>query len=154
MDSLFVPKDAVQFLNRNSFRRNACALEIGVDYPMRALFRASMVEDMNTTAANDRTSLGIGWVTVFLGIWLVISPFVLGFAHAPAGISNNIAVGLVIIVCSFRGVKQGLLRAAIVLMGAWLYASAFILYVPVRAYLWNNLILAFAVILAAVASEA
>lgn len=113
-----------------------------------------MLKDMTSATANERTSLGCGWITVFLGAWLVISPFVLGFAHAPAGISNNLAVGLAIIVCSFLGVKQGLLRAAIVLLGAWLYASALILYVPNHAYLWNNLILAGAVVLATVATEA
>jgi SPW repeat len=109
---------------------------------------------MTSATANERTSLGRGWVTVLLGVWLVISPFVLGFAHAPAGISNNVLVGLAIIACSFLGVKHGLLRAFNVLLAAWLYASAFILYVPNRAYLWNNLILAGAVILAAVAAEA
>jgi hypothetical protein len=91
---------------------------------------------------------------MILGAWLVISPFVLGFAHAPAGISNNVLVGLAIIACSFLGVNRGLLRAAIVLLGAWLYASAFILYVPDRAYLWNNLILSGVVVVAAVTAEA
>src|SRR5215469_172217 len=109
---------------------------------------------MTSATANERTSLGTGWITVLLGAWLVISPFVLGFAHAPAGISNNVLVGLAVIGCSFLGVKHGLLRAANVLLGAWLYASALILYVPNHAYMWNNLFLADAVILAAVATEA
>lgn len=95
-----------------------------------------------------------GWICVLLGAWMVISPFALGFSHAPAGISNNVLVGLAIIVCSFAGVKHGLLRASIVLLGAWMYASAFILYVPARSFLWNNLILAAAVLLAGVATEA
>jgi hypothetical protein len=111
-------------------------------------------EDMNAITANPRTSMAGRWVTLFLGAWLVISPLVLGFAHAPAGISNNVLVGLAIIACSFFGLKEGLLRAAIVLLGAWLYASAFILYVPSRAYLWNNLILAGVVVIAAVTTEA
>lgn len=109
---------------------------------------------MTSATANERTSLGRGWVTVLLGVWLVISPFVLGFAHAPAGISNNVLVGLAVIACSFLGVKHSLLRAANVFLGAWLYASAFILYVPVRSFLWNNLFLAGAVILASVVTEA
>ena len=110
---------------------------------------------MNNTTASERNSMNpAGWVCVLLGAWMVISPFVLGFAHAPAGISNNIAVGLAIIMCSFVGVKQGLVRAFIVLLGAWMYASAFILYVPARSFLWNNLIVAAAVLLAGVATEA
>ncbi len=109
---------------------------------------------MNTATANKQASLGKGWVTVIFGAWLVISPFVLGFAHAPAGIANNVALGAAIIILSFAGVKYGLCRAANVLLGAWCYGSAFILYVPDKLYLWNNLILAFAVIIGAVAGEA
>lgn len=109
---------------------------------------------MTTATANERKSLGAGWVTVLLGAWLVISPFVLGFAHVTAGIANNIAVGIAVILLSIAGVKQGLFRAMIVLIGAWLYASAIILMVPVHAYLWNNFILAGVVVLSAVVTEA
>jgi hypothetical protein len=113
-----------------------------------------MLKGMNTTASERNSMSAAGWICVLLGAWMVISPFVLGFSHAPAGISNNVLVGLAIIVCSFAGVKHGLLRASVVLLGAWMYASAFILYVPARSFLWNNLILAAAVLLAGVATEA
>lgn len=113
-----------------------------------------MLKDMTTATANERNSLGAGWITVLLGGWLVISPFVLGFSHITAGIANNISVGIAIILLSVGGVKQGLLRAMIVLMGAWLYASAVILYVPVHAFFWNNLILAGVVVVSAVVTEA
>lgn len=109
---------------------------------------------MNNATAGKRPSLGTGIVTIVFGGWVLISPFVLGFAHAPAGVANNVAVGIAIIVLALAGVRYGLLKAMNVLMGAWLYASAFILYVPNRDFLWNNLILAGAVILAAVTSEA
>lgn len=108
---------------------------------------------MNTTAANQRSS-SFSWVTALLGAWVVISPFVLGFAHYTAGISNNVAVGIAIILLALAGMKNGLLKSLNVLMGAWMYASAFILSVPSKAYLWNNLILAAAVVISAVASEA
>jgi hypothetical protein len=39
------------------------------------------------------------------------------------------------------------------LMGAWMYASAFILTVSEGAFLWNNLLLALVIIVASVASE-
>jgi hypothetical protein len=109
---------------------------------------------MNNATASKRPSLGTGILTVLFGVWVLISPFVLGFAHAPAGLVNNVAVGIAIIVLALAGVRNGLLKAMNVLMGAWLYCSAFILYVPNRDFLWNNLILAGAVILAAVTSEA
>lgn len=108
----------------------------------------------NDATAAKRPSLGTGVLTILCGAWVLISPFVLGFAHAPAGLVNNVAVGIAIIVLAFAGVRNGLLKSMNVMMGAWLYCSAFILYVPNRAFLWNNLILAGAVILAAVTSEA
>lgn len=109
---------------------------------------------MNTATAKERSSMGLGWITVLLGAWMTISPFVLGFAHDPTGMANNIAVGIAIIALSFAGVRNGLLRAAIVVIGGWMYASSVILYVPHRAFLWNNLILAFVVVIAAVVGEA
>jgi hypothetical protein len=99
------------------------------------------------------TRLGTAWLVLLVGAWLVISPFALGFAHYTAGIANNIAVGLALILLTLGSTRNGLLRAAMVLMGAWMWASAFILGVPREKYMWNNLILAFVVILSAVASE-
>src|SRR5205823_1196587 len=108
---------------------------------------------MSVARMNGRGSVGLGWMNVLIGAWLIISPFVLRFAHYPAGISNNICVGVALIIVTLGGAINGLLKGLIVLMGAWLYASAFILNVPSKAYLWNNLILAFVVVICAVASE-
>lgn len=108
---------------------------------------------MNSIWKTGRTSLGIGWTVLVIGAWLVISPFALGFTHDLAGIANNIAVGLALILLTIGSTRNGLLRALIALLGAWLYASAFILPVSQKAYLWNNLILAFLVIISIVASE-
>lgn len=108
---------------------------------------------MNSIWTTGPTRLGTAWLVLLVGAWLVISPFVLGFSHYTAGIANNIAVGLALILLTLGSTRNGLLRAAMVLMGAWMWASAFILCVPREKYLWNNLILAFVVILSAVASE-
>lgn len=126
----------------------------GVDYPLAKIGEKPQAGPMNTTAANERSSTGLGWITALLGAWIILSPFVLGFAHFPAGVSNNVAVGIAIILLALAGMKNGLLRSMNVLMGAWMYASAFILAVPSKAYLWNNLILAGAVVISAVVSEA
>lgn len=98
--------------------------------------------------------MGLGWITVLLGAWLVISPFVLGFANDTKGLANNVAVGLAIILLSLAGKKNGLLRAMNVVMAGWLYASSVILFVPHHAFLWNNLILAFVVAIGGVVGEA
>ena len=109
---------------------------------------------MNTATAGKRSSLGIGWLNAIFGVWLIISPFALGFAQDTSGMVNNIATGLLLLFLTFTGMIFGLLRAMIVLVGAWLYASAFILCVPNHHFLWNDLILAPLVLLAAVGSEA
>jgi len=33
---------------------------------------------------------GISWINILLGIWVLISPFVLGFAQAPRAMWNNV----------------------------------------------------------------
>jgi hypothetical protein len=108
---------------------------------------------MNTSTANNRTPLGLGWTDALIGLWLVLSPFLLHFANNIAGVANNLCVGIALILLTLGSVRLELLKALIGLMGAWLYASAFILGVPQKAFLWNNLILAFLVVLFAVAGE-
>lgn len=39
---------------------------------------------------------GGSWWSVVLGIWLIISPFVLGFANAPTLLWNNIILGALV----------------------------------------------------------
>jgi hypothetical protein len=102
---------------------------------------------------SGRTKLGTAWLVLPIGAWLIISPFVIGFSHDLAGTSNNIAVGIALVLLTLGSTINGLLRALIALMGAWMYASAFILSVPSEAYMWNNLILALVTIVAAIASE-
>jgi hypothetical protein len=43
----------------------------------------------------ERSGWGSGWVNILLGIWVIISPFVLGI-HSPKGIWNNVIVGIVV----------------------------------------------------------
>lgn len=110
---------------------------------------------MNSIWKTGRISLGLGWAEILFGAWLIISPFVLGLSHTSA-IVNNIATGILLIVLTVASSRNGLLRLFLVLLGGWLYASAFALDSsgPARVtYLVNGLILAILVILAAIASE-
>ncbi len=100
-------------------------------------------------------SLGLGWAEVLLGGWLVISPFVLGFAHDKVGLLNNIISGILLILFTLASSRNGLMRIFIILEAGWLYASAFgwASTVSTERYLWNDLIVGICVILFAVASE-
>jgi len=90
-------------------------------------------------------------LALVIGAWLIISPFVLHFSQYKAGITNNIVCGIALILLTLGGTRFYLLRALKVFMGAWLWASAFILGVPGRPYLWNNFLLALLTIIVAVA---
>ena len=109
---------------------------------------------MNAVAKTNLPSLHIGWINVLIGVWLIISPLVLGFVRDAAGISNNIAVGIALVILTFAGAKNGLLKGLIIFIGAWLFDSAFVLKVSQPVYMWNNLILAFLVIATDIGSEA
>jgi hypothetical protein len=108
---------------------------------------------MNSIWTTGRTSLGLGWAVLVLGAWLIISPFALGFAHSLAGTANNIAVGAALVGLTLGSTRNGLLRALLVLLGGWTYASGFILEVPEGIFLWNNLLAAVLIIAGSVASE-
>lgn len=109
---------------------------------------------MNETATNKRTSAGAGWVNILLGLWVGVSPFVLGFSRNTAAMWSNIAVGVAVVflaVASEWG--NGLVPALIVPLGAWLFWSPFFLGFSDAAFLGNNIIMAFVVISGAVCSE-
>lgn len=36
------------------------------------------------------------WANLVLGIWLIISPFVLGFSHVVGAMSHNVIVGIIV----------------------------------------------------------
>lgn len=67
---------------------------------------------------------------------------------------NNIAVGVATFLLSSvsrRG--KGPVRGAMVLLGAWLFASAFVLDYARTTLLWSNVLLGFTLIICAVAAE-
>jgi len=110
---------------------------------------------MNSIWNTGRTSLGLGWAEILFGAWLIISPLVLGLSHKSA-IANNIITGVLLILVTLASSRNGLLRLFLVLLGGWLYASAFALDAAGASrviYLANDLILAVLVIIAAIASE-
>lgn len=98
-------------------------------------------------------SLG-DWVTVLLGLWILVSPFVLGFSQHTAPMLNNIAVGAAIILLSLINARGGeVVAGAIVVLGGWLFLSPFVLDFSIEAFLTSNVATAFVVIASAAVSE-
>lgn len=47
---------------------------------------------------NPRQAVGVSWLNVVLGIWVLISPWVIGFSAYSVATSNNVIMGIIIII--------------------------------------------------------
>lgn len=104
---------------------------------------------MKEAFQTQNTSSG-SWVNVILGIWIVISPFVLGFSNQTALMWNNVATGCAIFLLALgrsgtRHVPPGL----IVLLGLWMIISPFVLKASRQVPMLNNIVLGIIVALVA-----
>ncbi|HXT11926.1 MAG TPA: SPW repeat protein [Candidatus Angelobacter sp.] len=104
-----------------------------------------------TVPRHDVASANIG--NVILGIWVVISPFVLGFSGVENAKWNNIATGgaVALLALSRRaGGGSGVLN---ILLGGWLIASAFVLQLNGTPF-WNNIIIGICIVIVALIGSA
>lgn len=102
---------------------------------------------MNAIETSRRTSGVPELANILFGIWLILSPFVLGFNKNIADMCSNIAVGIALIVVALVGIwADEALEGLIVPLGAWLFISAFVLGFAPAPFLVNNALLAFVVI--------
>jgi len=89
----------------------------------------------------ERSSRWSSLVNIFLGVWIIISPFVLGM-HAPKGIWNNVISGILVGVLAI--VRWGMDRPGWswtnLFLGIWLVISPFVLVVG-NVAMWHNVIL-------------
>jgi SPW repeat len=90
-------------------------------------------------------SAWIGWINVFLGVWVATSPLVLGYGAVRAALWNDLLLGILVIIAG-RAAATGEVPAASwanVLFGLWLIASPFVLgYEPAHhpAAAGNNIV--------------
>jgi SPW repeat-containing protein len=97
----------------------------------------------------ERSRSGSSWVNILLGVWVIISPFVLGM-NVPKAIWNNVVAGAVVgILAIIRWImRQSGWSWVNLLLGIWLVISPFLLFLS-GAAMWNNVILG--IIIAALA---
>lgn len=86
------------------------------------------------------------WLMLLFGVWLVVSPFALGYAGAGAQMAvwNPVIVGVVVIVFAIAEIMkpQTWEEWISLLLGAWLIAAPFVLgYTGMTAALWNSVIM-------------
>lgn len=109
-----------------------------------------MNEERQTYTAEPSAN-AISWVNIILGIWVLISPFVLAFTF-PRSIWNNVATGIVVGILAIIRLstrEQPGWSWVNVVLGIWLIISPFVLAFATGAALWNNVILG--IIIAAIA---
>lgn len=105
--------------------------------------------------AGADTSAGVSWINIVLGIWVIISPFIVQFTRFPAAMWNNVIVGIVIAVLAI--IRTSVPRQTgwswvNVILGIWMIISPFALGAMTTAVLWNNIILGIVIALIATGS--
>src|SRR5215831_1737772 len=88
-------------------------------------------------------------INLLAGLWLIITPWVFGFAPMPGAVSNSIIVGVVIAVLALSrefGAESGWSWVNAVL-GAWTIASPFVFhYASNIGATWNGIIVGIIVV--------
>jgi hypothetical protein len=93
-------------------------------------------------------------IDIILGIWVLISPWVLVFIF-PAQLWNNVAVGGLIVILSGIQASAPLKSLGIswlnFLLGLWLIISGFVMGPPAQpTFFWNQVILGIVVAIASI----
>jgi SPW repeat-containing protein len=106
-------------------------------------------------ASSAHASEGASWINIALGLWVIISPFVIQFARLPAAMWNNVIVGIVIAVLAI--IRTSAPRHTAwswpnVVLGIWMIISPFALGAMTKAVLWNNILLGIVIALVAIGS--
>jgi SPW repeat-containing protein len=84
------------------------------------------------------------WINVLLGIWVIVSPYVLQVAHYPRALWNNVVCGVVItLLASIRALapEQRGWSWTNMCIGGWIIISPSLLGFTNTIAFWNNLIL-------------
>ncbi len=93
---------------------------------------------MNTvTESTYSRKSSVSAINVVLGIWIIISPFVLGYAQNQTAKWNDVATGIAVAIMALRGFSVWNIA-----LGVWLVISPFVLgFANAPTLLWNNVIL-------------
>ena len=102
------------------------------------------MDERQINGLSQRSNGGAPWLNVLLGIWVIISPFVLAFGPSSAAIWNNVATGgavAILALISTSMPRQPGWSWTNMLLGIWLLVSPFALGLAGATMLWNNVIL-------------
>lgn len=89
----------------------------------------------------------LSWVAFLGGLWLIISPFILGYSATNAAMNNDVIVGVIVGVLALITIIWARQTASwlswiIALVGIWEIAAPFLLgYTSTTSAAWNGVIL-------------
>src|SRR5579864_3766432 len=90
------------------------------------------------------------WINALLGIWVIVSPFVLNYRVPRVVWSNVIAGGVVLVIALVRScVRKQVWSWINIILGIWIIISPFVLGFLSEVEMWNNI--ALGIIIAAIA---
>lgn len=80
----------------------------------------------------NRTNLWVNFILFLTGLWLIVSPFVLGYSTLEIARNNDVYVGLVVgflslVALFWRGVRSSSLLWLLGIAGLWEISSPFVL---------------------------
>ncbi len=93
----------------------------------------------------------LSWITVVLGVWLIIAPFILTFPSAVA-MWNSIIVGVIVLILSWIRAANPASSPGLswinAILGLWLIVAPFVLNMATTTMSarWNDIVLGIAVI--------
>lgn len=103
-----------------------------------------------------KTAKSLNWLVAWVGLWELVSPFILGYTATPAALWNTIFAGMALIfLAAWAALSENAGTAKILdgitaAVGVWLVVSPFVLgYSTMTAALWNDIIVGAVVIVLA-----
>jgi hypothetical protein len=109
----------------------------------------------NRTVPGTASTRTASLLNVLAGVWLIVSPFVLGYATRPVAMWVTIVVGIIVLVLAWiRAAKPERhvgLSWVNLLLGIWLIVSPFALtYATFARATWNDVVLGAVVVILAI----
>ncbi|OGY21835.1 MAG: hypothetical protein A2126_00375 [Candidatus Woykebacteria bacterium GWB1_45_5] len=89
----------------------------------------------------------LSWLAFLAGLWLIVSPFILGYSTTTTAMNNDVIVGAAVVTLSLITIVWKRLTASwlswlIALVGIWEIAAPFLLdYTSTTVAAWNGAIL-------------
>jgi uncharacterized membrane protein HdeD (DUF308 family) len=102
------------------------------------------------------TQKTLSWLVAIMGLWELLAAFVLGYSETSAALWNDVIIGLALIIVgiwaavSKEEATDKTLDWINVVLGVWLILAPFLLsYTPVKAALWNDILVGLVVVILA-----